>query len=132
MKIINVNTQYEIPGFDIAPQAFESGEDGDFDGAPYSRDPGVIAPPPAGGWQQLLGLMQSSPTPTSIEPPTRQTAGRSRLGETAAYSGAGNSGDRNGSQSAALSPNVSKMMTMLTSRQEAVARIRIRAAEVGQ
>ena len=58
MKVNNVNTQYEIPGFDIAPQAFEPGEDDDFEGAPYSRDPGVISPPPAGGWQQLLGLLR--------------------------------------------------------------------------
>jgi hypothetical protein len=132
MKVNNVNTQYEIPGFDIAPQAFEPGEDDDFEGAPYSRDPGVISPPPAGGWQQLLGLMQPSPTPTSIEPPTRQTTGRSRLGATASYSVIGNQGDRSDSQSAALSPKVSRMMTMLASRREVVAKIRIRAAEVGQ
>jgi hypothetical protein len=132
MKVNNVNTQYEIPGFDIAPQAFEPGEDDDFEGAPYSRDPGIISPPPAGGWQQLLGLLQPSPTPTSIEPPTRRTTGRSRLGDTASYSVVGNQGDRNDSKSAALSPKVSKMMTMLANRQEVVARIRIRAAEVGQ
>lgn len=44
MKVNNVNTQYEIPGFDIAPQSFEPGEDDDFEGAPYSRDPGLISP----------------------------------------------------------------------------------------
>jgi len=132
MKVNNVNTQYEIPGFDIAPQAFEPGEDDDFEGAPYSRDPGFISPPPAGGWQQLLGLMQPSPTPTSIEPPTRQTIGRSRLGDTASYSVVGNRGDRDDSQPAALSPKVSRMMTMLASRQEVVDKIRIRAAEAGQ
>jgi hypothetical protein len=132
MKVNNVNTQYEIPGFDIAPQAFEPGEDDDFEGAPYSRDPGVIFPPPAGGWQQLLGLMQSSPTPTSIDPPSRQTTGRSRLGDTASYSAVRSQGDRNDSQSAALSPKVSRMVTMLASRQEVVDKIRIRAAEVGQ
>ena len=132
MKINNVNMQYEIPGFDIAPQSFEPGEDDDFEGAPYSRDPGVISPPPAGGWQQLLGLMQSSPTPTSIEPPTRQITGRSRLGATASYSVVRNQADRDNSQLAVLSPKVTRMMTMLASRQEAVAKIRIRAAEVGQ
>ena len=48
MKINNVNTQYEIPGFDIAPQAFEPGEDDDFEDAPYSRDHGFI--PSVDGW----------------------------------------------------------------------------------
>jgi hypothetical protein len=132
MKVNNVNTQYEIPGFDIAPQAFEPEEDDDFEGAPYSRDPGVLSPPPAGGWQQLLGLMQSSPTPTSIEPPTRQVTGRSRLGDTASYPVMGNRADRSDSQSATLSPKVNRMMTMLTIRQEAIAKIRIRATEAGQ
>ena len=132
MKVNNVNTQYEIPGFDIAPQAFEPGEDDDFEDAPYSRDPGLISPPSAGGWQQLLGLLQPSPTPTSIEPPTRQMTGRSRLGDTASYSVGGNPEDRNDSQSSALSPKVSRMMTMLADRQEIVVKIRIRAAEVGQ
>ena len=131
MKVSNVNTQYEIPGFDIAPQAFEPGEDDDFEGAPYSRDPGVISPPPAGGWQQLLGLMQPSPTPTSIEPPTRQATGRSRLVATASYSVL-NQAVGNDSQSAALTPKVSRMMTMLASRQEAIGKIRVYAAEVGQ
>jgi hypothetical protein len=132
MKVNNVNTQYEIPGFDIAPQAFEPGEDDDFEGAPYSRDPGVISAPPTGGWKQLLGLMQPSPTPTSIEPPTRQMTGRSRLGDTASHPVVGHPTDRNDSQSANLSPKVSRMMTMLASRQEAVVTIRIRASEVGQ
>jgi hypothetical protein len=132
MKVNNVNTQYEIPGFDIAPQAFEPGEDDDFEGAPYSRDPGLISPPPAGGWQQLLGLLQPSPTPTSIAPPTRQMTDRSHLGDTASYSIVGNQEDRNDSQSAALSPKVSTMMTMLADCQEIVVKIRIRAAEVGQ
>ena len=132
MKVNNVNTQYEIPGFDIAPQAFELEEDDDFEGAPYSRDPGVLFPPPAGGWQQLLGLMQSSPTPTSIEPPTRQVTGRSRLGDTASYPVMRNQADRGDSQSATLSPKVNRMMTMLTIRQEAIAKIRIRATEAGQ
>jgi hypothetical protein len=132
MKVNNVNTQYEIPGFDVAPQAFEPGEDDDFDGAPYSRDPGVVSPPPAGGWQKLLGLMELPPTPTSIEPPTRQTTGRSHLGDTASHAVVGSQTDRNDSQSTELSPKVSRMMTMLASRQEAVVTIRIRAAEVGQ
>jgi hypothetical protein len=132
MKVNNVNTQYEIPGFDIAPQAFEPGEDDDFEGAPYSRDPGLISPPPAGGWQQLLGLLQPSPTPTSIAPPARQMTDRSRLGDTASYSIMGNQEDRDDSQSPALSPKVSRMMTMLADRQEIVAKMRIRAAEVGQ
>jgi hypothetical protein len=132
MKVNNVNTQYEIPGFDIAPQAFEPEEDDDFEGAPYSRDSGVTSHPPVGGWQQLLGLMQISPTPTSIEPPTRQMTGQSRLGSTASYSVTGNQADRNDSQSTAITAKVSRMMTMLASRQEAVVKIRIRAAEVGQ
>ena len=132
MKVTNINTQYEIPGFDIAPQAFEPGEDDGFEDAPYSRDSGVIYPPPAGGWRQLLGLMQPSPTPTSIEPPTRQVTGRSRPGDTASYSVIGNQADRRDSQSAALSPKVDRMMTMLTIRREAIARIRIRATEAGQ
>jgi hypothetical protein len=132
MKVNNVNRQYEIPGFDIAPQAFEPGEDDDFEGAPYSRDPGLISPPSAGGWQQLLGLLQPSPTPTSIVPPTRQMTGRSRLGDTASYSIVGNPEDRNDSQSSALSSKVSRMMTMLAVRQEIVIKMRIRAAEVGQ
>jgi hypothetical protein len=131
MKVNDVNTQYEIPGFNIAPQAFEPGEDDDFEGAPYSRDPGVISPPPAGGWQQLLGLMQPSPTPTSIEPPSRQVTGRSRLVATASYSVL-NQADGNDSQPAALTPKVTRMMTLLASRQEAVAKIRVYAAEVGQ
>ena len=131
MKVSDVNTQYEIPGFDIAPQAFEPGEDDDFEGAPYSRDPGVISPPPAGGWQQLLGLMQPSPTPTSIEPPSRQVTGRSRLVATASYSVL-NQADGNDSQPAALTPKVTRMMTLLARRQEAVAKIRVYAAEVGQ
>lgn len=132
MKVNNVNTQYEIPGFDIAPQSFEPGEDDDFEGAPYSRDPGLISPPPTGGWQQLLGLLQPSPTPTSIAPPTRQMTDRSRLSDTASYSMMGDQEDRDDSQSAALSPKVSRMMTMLADRQEIVARMRIRAAEGGQ
>jgi hypothetical protein len=132
MKVNNITTQYEIPGFDIAPEAFEPAEDDDFEDAPYSRDPGVISPPPAGGWRQLLGLMQTSPTPTSIEPPTRQVTGRSRPGDTASYPVIGNQADRSDSQSAALSPKVNRMMTMLIMRQEAIARIRIRATEGGQ
>jgi hypothetical protein len=132
MKVNNVNTQYEIPGFDIAPQAFEPGEDDDFEGAPYSRDPDLVSPPPAGGWQQLLGLMQPFPTPTSIEPPTRQMTARSHLGDTASHAVVESQTDRNNSQSPELSPKVSRMMTMLASRQEAVVTIRIRAAEVGQ
>jgi hypothetical protein len=132
MKVNNVNTQYEIPGFDVAPQAFEPEEDDDFEGAPYSRDPGVNSPPPAGGWQQLLGLMELPPTPTSIDPPTRQMMGRAHLGDTASHVVAGSQTDRNESQSIALSPKVNRMMTMLASRQEAVVTIRIRAAEVGQ
>lgn len=132
MKINNVNTQYEIPGFDIAPQAFESGEDDDFEGAPYSRDPGTISPPSSGGWQRLLGLTQSTPTSTTIDPPTRQVTGRSRLIETASYSVAGAQAGSDNSQLAALSPRVSKMMAMLASHQEAVAKIRLRASEVNQ
>jgi hypothetical protein len=131
MKVNNVNTQYEIPGFDVAPQAFEPWEDDDFDGAPYSRDPGVVSSPHAGGWQKLLGLMQPPPTPTSIEPPTRQITGRSHLGDTASHAvvGSQTNGD---SQSTEVSSKVSRMMMMLASRQEAVVTIRIRAAEVGQ
>jgi hypothetical protein len=132
MKINNVNTQYEIPGFDIAPQAFEAEEDSDFEGAPYSRDPGIIAPPATGGWQRLLGLMQSPPTPTSIDPPTRHVTGLSRPVGTASYSVAGTQTDHDHMQSASLSPRVSRMMTMLAHRQEAVAKIRLRAAEVNQ
>jgi hypothetical protein len=132
MKVNNVNTQYEIPGFDIAPQAFEPEEDDDFEGAPYSRDPGITAPPAAGGWQQLLGLMQTFPTPTSIEPPTRQITGRLPLDSTASHSIIGAQADSKDTQSAALSPKVDRMMTMLASRQEAVAIIRIRAAEYSQ
>jgi hypothetical protein len=133
MKINNVNTQYEIPGFDIAPQAFEPGEeDDDFEGAPYSRDPGLISLPPAGGWQQLLGLMQPSPTPMSIDPPTRQMTGRSRMGVTASYSVVRDKEDQRDLQSTTFSPRVSRMMTILASRQETVAKIRIRASEGGQ
>jgi hypothetical protein len=44
----------------------------------------------------------------------------------------GNPEDRNDSQSSALSPKVSRMMTMLADRQEIVVKMRIRAAEVGQ
>ncbi|HTF65488.1 MAG TPA: hypothetical protein VK638_22670, partial [Edaphobacter sp.] len=65
-------------------------------------------------------------------PPTRQMTDRSRLSDTASYSIMGNQEDRDDSQSAALSPKVSKMMTMLADRQEIVAKMRIRAAEVGQ
>ncbi|RZU42241.1 hypothetical protein [Edaphobacter modestus] len=132
MKINNVNTQYEIPGFDIAPQALEPGEDNDFEGAPYSRDPGITSPPPAGGWQRLLGLMEPPPTPTRIDPPTRQVTGRSRSGDTASYSVVGIQADPGNSQLPVLSPRVSRMMALLASRQEVVAKIRIRAAEVSQ
>ena len=132
MKVNNVNTQYEIPGFDIAPQALEPGEDNDFEGAPYSRDPGITSPPPAGGWQRLLGLMESSPTPTSIDPPTRQVTGRSRPGDTASYSVVGVQTDPGDAQLPVLSPRVRRMMALLASRQEVVAKIRLRAAEVSQ
>jgi hypothetical protein len=132
MKVDNVNTRYEIPGFDIAPQAFEPEEADDLEGAPYSRDPGIMFPPSAGGWQQLLDLMQSWPTPTTIDPPTRQMTKSSRAGATASYAAVKNGPDRNGSQSTALTPNVNRMMKLLASRQEAIAKIRIRAAEGGQ
>jgi hypothetical protein len=132
MKINNVNTQYEIPGFDIAPQAFESGEYDDFEGAPYSRDPGVLTSPSTGGWQQLLGLREFSPTPTSIQPPTREVTGRSRMEATASYSTVKDQANRRDSQMAALSPKVGRMMALLADRQETISKIRIRAAEVAQ
>jgi hypothetical protein len=132
MKINNVNIQYEIPGFDISPQAFESDEGDDFEGAPYSHDPGILSAPPLGGWQQLLGLMHRSPTPTSIEPPTREATGQSSTRGTASYPVSGSKATPDSSHSATLSPRVRQMVAMLASRQEVLARIRIRAAEVSQ
>jgi hypothetical protein len=44
----------------------------------------------------------------------------------------GNQEDRNDSQSAALSLKIGRMMTMLADRQEIIAKMRIRSAEVGQ
>ena len=132
MKVDNITKQYEIPGFDIAPQAFEPDEVDDFEGAPYGLDPGVMSAPPAGGWQQLFGLMQSWPTPTTIDPPTRQMTNRRRLGATASYALVKNRVDPNDSQPTALTPKVNQMMKLLANRREAIAKIRIRAAEVGQ
>lgn len=132
MKVDNINKQYEIPGFDIAPRAFEPDEADDLEGAPYSRDPGVMSHSPAGGWQQLLGLMQSWPSPTSIDPPTRQMTKSGRLAATASYAIVKNRTDSNDAQSTVLAPKVNQMMKLLASRQEAIAKIRIRAAEVGQ
>ncbi len=132
MKVDNVTRQYEIPGFDIAPQALEQDEADDLEDAPYSRDPGVMSPPSTGGWQQLLGLMQSWPTPTTIDPPTRQMMKTGRPGATASFAMVKNRIDSGEPQSGALAPKVTQMMKLLASRQEAIVKIRIRAAEGGQ
>jgi hypothetical protein len=132
MKVDNITRQYEIPGFDIAPQALEEDEAEDLEGAPYSRDPGVMSAPSTGGWQQLLGLMQSWPTPTTIDPPTRQMMNTGRPGATASFAMVKSRIDSSGQQSSALAPKVTQMMKLLASRQEAIAKIRIRAAEGGQ
>jgi hypothetical protein len=127
MKINNVNTQYEIPGFDITPQAFEPDESGeDFADAPYSLDPAISSFPSPGGWQQLLGLTEIFPTATSIDPPTRQMTGEWNSKATAAYRilpGA-DSGQR---QSSALSPNVKRMHALFLNREKDLAKIRMRA-----
>jgi hypothetical protein len=131
MKVDNVAIQYEIPGFDIAPQQLESGEEEDFGEAPYSLDPGITAPPPAGGWQQLLGLTQLSPTPTSIDPPTRQVTGMWRHGATASFQVVKDAAARRESALVNVSPEVGQMMKLLASREETIAKIRQRAGEAG-
>lgn len=128
MNVDSVGAQYEIPGFEIAPRAFEPEEVEDDPGdAPYSLSAMPLANPSPGGWQQMLGLDQIPPTPHSIDPPARPPAGSSRPGSAShglrAASGSG------GTASAGSSASVRRMMAMVAQARRDVARIRARAAE---
>jgi hypothetical protein len=128
MRIDSLNTQYEIPGFDIAPKGFDPEEvEEDFRDAPYSLDAAVTTIPSPRGWQQLLGLTEVSPTPISIDPPTRPGTGESKIRATASYRVHRDAdGD---TQFPASSISVRRMLTMLTQTRQTVAKIRARAME---
>jgi hypothetical protein len=128
MKIDNLNAQYEIPGFEIAPKAFEPEEvEEDFRDAPYSLNAGVASIPSPGGWQQLLGLTEVSPTPISIDPPIRPAAGEWKTKATASYRVHRDTGGDTPSPTSSI--NVKRMLSMLTQTRKNVARIRARAME---
>jgi hypothetical protein len=128
MKINNLNAQYELPGFDIAPKAFEPEEaDEDYRDAPYSLDTAPSTIPAPNGWQQLLGLKHTSSTPISIDPPQQPTTGGWKTRATATYQV---HRDRSSNTApSASSINVRKMLAMLTQNRQNIAKIRVRATE---
>jgi hypothetical protein len=130
MRINDLKAQYEIPGFEIAPRAFEPEEAGDdFSDAPYSQDAAVLSVPSTAGWQELLGLTAIAPSPISIDPPTREKTSGWRSGAAASYHLPREAGGV-GTEMSVTSPSVRQMMAVLAQTRRAVARIRARAKEV--
>jgi len=128
MRIDNLNAQYEIPGFEVAPKAFEPEEaEEDVRDAPYSLDTLITSIPSPSGWQQLLGLTQVSPTPISIDPPMRPAAG-GKTSATAPHRVHRDAGVDTPSSTSSI--NVRRMLALLTQTRQNVARIRARAMEV--
>ena len=130
MRIDHLEAQYEIPGFEIAPRAFEPDEaEEDFADAPFRDDVRISTIPSPAGWQQLLGLTAVAPTAISIDPPTRKTTGEPRFGITAAYRLPENAAGT-GAPMQAASASVRRMLAVMARTQQTVARIRARAREV--
>lgn len=128
MKIDQVEAQYEIPGFEIAPNALEhdEAEDGVADypfqlGSPSSR-----IPPPA-NWQELLGLTTVAPSAISIDPPTREVFRAARFRSIADYSP---QGDAIAANTELPSITVRRMLALMAQTRETVERIRNRSREV--
>ena len=130
MRIDHLEAQYEIPGFEVTPRAFEPEEAGeDFADAPFGQDTAVSTIPSPTGWQELLGLTTIAPTAISIEPPTRKMTGGSRSGITAARRLPGDTGTA-GAKVQAAPPSVRRLLAVMAQTRETVARIRARAKEV--
>jgi hypothetical protein len=130
MRIEQLEAQYEIPGFEIAPNAFEPEEAGDdFADAPFGQDAGVSAIPSPSGWQELLGLTTAAPTAISIDPPTRKTTSGYRSGITNASRVLANA-DPAGAKLKTAPPSVRRMIAVMARTRQTVARIRARAQEV--
>lgn len=126
MRIDSLKTQYEIPGFEIAPRAFEPEEAGeDYENAPFSLDVAVSAAPSPVAWQDVLGLTRQVASPISIEPPSRQNTGRWKTQATASYRM-----QRDVAQGTGDSQAVSQMMSALAEVRDRVAQIRSRAREM--
>lgn len=128
MRIDQLAAQYEIPGFEIAPRAFEPEEE-DFADAPFGQDTVVSSVPSPVGWQKLLGLTTIAPTAISIDPPTRKMTGETRSGIMAASRLPGDTGSA-GAKVQAAPPSVRRMLAVMARTRETVARIRARAKEV--
>ena len=129
MRIDHLEAQYEIPGFEIAPRAFEPEEaEEDFADAPFAQDVLVSTVPSPVGWQELLGLTTVPPSPISIDPPTRKISSGSRPGITTAYRLPEN-GNSSVVRARSASVSVRRMVAVMTQTRHAIARIRARAQE---
>lgn len=134
-KIDELNTRYLLPGVDLGTTAAAEPDDAeeDYSDAPYSQMPAMTDIPSPTGWQDLLGLNQTSPSPSQIDPPplppslTRGADGNIGGGSLRFPEGASGGGIG----AASISPKIERMLGMLAGYHQAARRIRARASEGG-